>query len=131
MPAFGAPTIVNHLTEPGAVNTAANPGHNSVPGAINVAAASVATPTTPESFTAQGPVFRVFDSNGNPIALQTRNKPDLTSNDGVNTSVPGFTAADGGFFGTSAASPNAAAVGALIAAAQIDTRSLGALPFDR
>lgn len=108
--AFNSPTITNHLTEPGALNTAANPGHSAALGAIAVAAASVATPTTVESFSAQGPVTRDRDVNGNPIALQIRNKPDVTSNDGANTSVPGFAP----FFGTSAAAPNAAAIGALI-----------------
>jgi len=47
---------------------------------------------------------------GVPIPLQILNKPDFTSNDGAQTSVPGFQP----FFGTSAAAPNAAAVAALL-----------------
>lgn len=108
---FNSPTIVDHLTEPGALNNATNPGHSSVPGAVTVAAAYWGTPTTYESFTAQGPSTRVFDAAGNRLAaVQTIIKPEVTAHDGCATTVPGFAS----FYGTSAAAPNAAAVGALL-----------------
>ncbi|GIW92076.1 MAG: hypothetical protein KatS3mg110_0117 [Pirellulaceae bacterium] len=104
-------TIDEWTNETGAIVTAHNPGHNAVAGAMSVAAANAATPTTPASYSSVGPVTRVFDSSGNRFfTVQVRNKPDFTSNDGVNTTVPGF----GTFFGTSAAAPNAAALAALL-----------------
>jgi subtilisin-like proprotein convertase family protein len=50
-----------------------------------------------------------FDAAGAP-APQTRFKPDFTAADGVSTSVPDFEQ----FFGTSAASPSAAGIAALV-----------------
>lgn len=107
---FNAPTVVEHLDVAGAFNNPHNPGHNGTEQAISVAATSWQTPTTPASYTAQGPVTRTRDAAGNPIGLQLIEKPDLTAVDQVTTSVPGFAP----LVGTSASAPNAAAVAALL-----------------
>lgn len=105
------PTIVDLFPGPGVFHNGVDPTHEASLSSISIAAANVATPTTPESFTGVGPVLRVFDPAGVRLAnLEVRNKPDLTANDGIATSVPGFNP----FFGTSAAVPNAGAVAALI-----------------
>ena len=68
------------------------------------------TPNTIESFSSRGPNTIYFNTSGNPITPVDRLQPSFTAADGVSTSVPGF----GTFFGTSAASPNAAASTGLI-----------------
>ncbi len=68
-------------------------------------------PSATEYFSDSGPGTLLYDSNGVPLpAPQSAGKVDFTAPDGVNTSVPGFA----GFFGTSAAAPDAAAVAALM-----------------
>src|SRR5207244_1810621 len=68
-----------------------------------------------ESFSSRGLVSLFRDVNGNPLASpQVLQKPQLAGADGVATSVSGFSS----FFGTSAASPSAAAVGALVKSAK-------------
>ncbi|MBS0658043.1 MAG: S8 family serine peptidase [Verrucomicrobia bacterium] len=100
-------------------------GHNSARGAISVAAYSPFRPFIPENFTAQGPVFIAFDAANNRLpALEVRAKPEVAAADGVNTSafpgpnVGGDASQDldsfTNFFGTSAAAPHAAAIGALV-----------------
>ena len=98
-------------------------GHTCAAGAMSVAAA----PATiygfkdnqkTESFSSDGPRRMFFKNDGTPYTpgsyLHTggvvRQKPDITAADGVTTSVPGFSK----FYGTSAAAPNAAGVGALL-----------------
>ena len=108
-------------------------GHGSVVKAFSVAAVDVATakggpfvggPTEPvETFSSDGPrrMFYNVDGstvNGNVLFAggggANRRKPDLTAADGVQVTTPGFNP----FFGTSAAAPHAAAMGALLKAAK-------------
>ena len=80
-----------------------------------VAATDFSTPAVPEGFSSVGPVTRLFDKDGNPLAApEVRQKPNLAAPDDVSTSVPGFAP----FFGTSAAAPAAAGTAALIRSAK-------------
>jgi Subtilase family len=114
-------------------------GHPGASGAAAVAAAFFAqtprcgtSPAVLESFSSEGGEPILFDQSGNPLATpEVRQKPDFTGPDGVNTSFFGFPLADStvtdnstvtaclndaaylNFFGTSAATPHAAAVAAL------------------
>lgn len=103
-------------------------GHNSAVSAISVAAYSydedptdpVAPPFTPfvEEFSSNGPATIYFDSTG--LRLNTpviRMKPEIAAPDGGNNTFFGDDYEGDGFpnfFGTSAAAPHAAAVGALL-----------------
>jgi hypothetical protein len=108
----GAGTVaMEHPTNSSAVSPEAASAH----GALTVAAARYSTPTTPEAFSSRGPVTRFFDTAGNPLPVpDVRQKPDLAAPDGVSTTVPGFAP----FFGTSAATPAAAGIAALILSAK-------------
>ena len=108
----GAGTVsIEHPTNSSAIS----PDAASATGALTVAAARYSTPTTPESFSARGPVTRYFDAAGNALpAPDVRGKPSLAAPDGVATSVFGF----GSFSGTSAATPAAAGIAALILSAK-------------
>ena len=114
-------------------------GHPAATGAVAVAAAFFAqtprcgtSPAVLESFSSEGGEPILFNDSGDRLATpEVRQKPDLTGPDGVNTSFFGFPLSDGGaidnstvtacqndatylnFFGTSAATPHAAAVAAL------------------
>ena len=116
-----------HSTVPEVVSVAAVPAHGPLP--FSMAPGDPANPVGPypglytsaqktERFSADGPRRVFFYSNGAPITPGNfsstgglvRQKPDLTAADGVQTSLPGFTP----FFGTSAATPHAAAIAALV-----------------
>jgi hypothetical protein len=102
-------------------------GHSAAAGANSVAAYDVFRPNIPEHFSSTGPVTIYFDANNNRLATpQVRLKPDVAAANGVNNTffplgnVP--VEADSvydpdtfpNFYGTSAASPNAAALAALV-----------------
>jgi hypothetical protein len=97
-----------------------NPDAASASGSLSVAAvnANDSGHDTPETFSSRGPNTRLFNSSGTPLGSpQVRNNPDLAAADGVNTTVPGFEP----FFGTSAATPSAAGIAAVLRSAGAST----------
>jgi subtilisin family serine protease len=108
----GAGTVsIEHPTNSSAIS----PDAASATGALTVAASRYSTPTTPESYSARGPVTRYFDAAGTALPVpDVRAKPSLAAPDGVATSVFGFSS----FSGTSAATPAAAGIAALILSAK-------------
>lgn len=93
-----------------------NPDAASAGGALAVAAVAADDPglNTPESFSSRGPKTRLFDPAGNRLATPlVLRKPELAAADEVSTTVPGFTP----FLGTSAASPSAAGIAAILRSA--------------
>ncbi len=95
-------------------------GHNSARGAMGVAAYPFFPPNIPEYFTSPGPATIYFDRHNKRLKKpDVRQKPDVAAMDGGNTT---FFFADAlededeqpNFFGTSAAAPHAAAIGALV-----------------
>ncbi len=102
-------------------------GHSAVAGANSVAAYDGFRPNIPENFTSPGPVTIYFDTNNNRLATpQFRQKPDVAAMDGANNTFfpigPAPLVIDSeydldsypNFYGTSAASPHAAALAALV-----------------
>ncbi|MGI4870195.1 MAG: PKD domain-containing protein [Janthinobacterium lividum] len=95
-------------------------GHPSVAEGFSVAAVPYYNPKIAESFTSKaGAMTFLFAPNGTALpAGTTRQKPNIASIDGTNTSFfgGGDYESDGfqNFFGTSAAAPHAAAVAALL-----------------
>lgn len=86
---------------------------------IAIGAAPFFNRDTAESFSGRGPHRRFFDAAGNPVGPLTFTKPDFTSIDNANTTFFGRDIAQDddvlpNFSGTSAATPNAAAVAALM-----------------
>lgn len=101
-------------------NTPITFGHNSAAGANGVAAYAFYPPFIPEGFTSPGPSIIAFDKDNNRLPQpEVRQKPDMAAMDGANTTFFGDDAnqdtdAFPNFFGTSAAAPHAAAIGALV-----------------
>jgi hypothetical protein len=91
-------------------NTVTTGGHAMAEGSNGMAAYSVFRPSLPETFSSPGPVRIYFDADGNRLAIpQIRQQPRLAAADGANNTV-----LSPNFFGTSAAGPHAAAIGALV-----------------
>ena len=95
-------------------------GHPTARGCNGVAAYSVFRPYIPEYFSSTGPATIYFDTNNNRLATpELRLKPDVAAADGANTTFFGTDSTSDpdsspNFFGTSAASPHAAAIAALV-----------------
>ncbi len=102
-------------------------GHAATANAFGVAAVRAAGKTSAftgaesvEYFSSDGPRRVFYTANGTPITPgnfsstggNVRSKPDIAAADGVQTATPGFAP----FYGTSAAAPHAAALGALLLA---------------
>ena len=107
-------------------NTVTTAGHATSPSCNGVAAYAAFRPNIPESFTSPGPAIIYFDRNSNLLPTpQIRFKPTIAALDGGNISanegLAGLGTDDTGdydaaanFYGTSAASPHAAAIGLLV-----------------
>jgi hypothetical protein len=95
-------------------------GHNSARGAMSVAAYPFFPPNIPEFFTSPGPSTVYFDKDNRRLKKpDVRQKPDFAAMDGGNTTFFFEDALEDdddlpNFFGTSAAAPHAAAIGALV-----------------
>lgn len=100
-------------------------GHATAVNGFGVAAVSAAGMTAPftgnesvENFSSDGPRRIFYEEDGTAITPgnfsatggMVRQKPDIAAADGVVTATPGFSP----FYGTSAAAPHAAAIGALL-----------------
>ncbi|NQU38252.1 MAG: fibronectin type III domain-containing protein, partial [Actinobacteria bacterium] len=104
-------------------------GHNGGKDTISMAAIAYNSSTTPESYSSRGPVTHYFEpDNGSTPAAPLAEpdvlaRPDVTATDGDCTTFFGGSTSLGSscpyrFYGTSAASPNAAGVAALLHQAQ-------------
>jgi hypothetical protein len=94
-------------------------GHPAAAGAIAVAADFFGNPLSTEYYSSLGPTAIYLDHDNMPLAKpEMRKKPEVAAPDGVDTTFFGSPAIAGDpnplFFGTSAAAPHAAAVGALL-----------------
>ena len=112
-------------------------GHSTAAGANCVAAYDVFRPNIPQDFTSPGPTVMYFDKNSNRLAVpEVRLKPDIAAANGANNTffpvgpAPGVTESlydpdqYPNFYGTSAASPHAAALAALVLQAHGGSGSL-------
>ena len=114
------PTVYGHPMAEGAMAVAAAPFFNTAAYNPN------ADPATLEAFSSKGGLQIRFDQSGDRLSTpQDREKPDVTGTDGVDNTFFGSDIGDSffdgvdadphpNFFGTSAAAPNIAAIGALI-----------------
>lgn len=119
IPGILAPTIVGHSKADGAISVGASFYLNTPPYGVD-------TPIV-DGYSSVGGVPNYFDLGGNRIAPLIRNKPNIVAPDGGNTSffdpfgngdIPEDADTFPNFFGTSAATPHAAGVAALMIDAQ-------------
>ena len=123
--------------EYGNILTPVTYGHSAAAGANSIAAYSGFRPNIPEDFTSPGPVSVYFDTNNNRLATpEIRQKPDIAAMDASNNTFfpigPAPVIVDSAydsdsfpnFSGTSAASPHAAALAALVLQAHGGSNSL-------
>ena len=124
----GADRFINFSTNRGRLErntTGQIRGHAAAENGFGVAAVEARGMTVPfngsesvETFSSDGPRRVFFNPNGSAITPgnfsstggEVRMKPDIAAADGVMTATPGFNP----FYGTSAAAPHAAALGALM-----------------
>ena len=96
--------------------------HSAANGALSVGAVNFFDQSNPASFTSAGPMRVVFSPNGQRLAHPViRSAPDVAAIQGSDTSFFGNDFDGNGgfnFFGTSAAAPHAAAIGALLRQAE-------------
>ena len=90
--------------------------HSASLNAMSVAASPMFDQRVVESFSSKGPATILFNAAGAAITPTVRAKPDFMATDGTSNSFFGQNVPGIGFlfFGTSAAAPHAAAVGALV-----------------
>lgn len=107
---YAPSNVVTYLDSYTTNSPAINPNRNS-DNTFAIGAVPTTNLGTIENFSSRGPITRYFNDAGAAyVTPVTKNLPQFHAADGTATSVTGFS----NFFGTSAAAPNAAAIGALV-----------------